>query len=273
MSAPSAKAAARQAEASPVFELFARAGYVANGIVHILLGVLVLVIAFGGEAEGDQAGVLKAVAAAPLGFVLLWLIAAALWALGLWHAAEGLLARDLSGDTKGAAKKWGRRTSEWGQAVVFIGLGVIAAAVALGARPNAEKAAEDASRGLIDIPGGPIVLSLIGLGFAAAGVAFVAMGILRSFHNRMDIPDTVVGRGVTGLGIVGFIAKGVALAIVGVLLLVAALSTDAETAGGIDGAVDAMLALALGPLIAGVVGVGFIAYGVFTVARARFARM
>ena len=256
-----------------MFELFARAGYVANGIVHILLGVLVLVIAFGGEVEGDQAGVLKAVAAAPLGFVLLWLIAAALWALGLWHAAEGLLARDLSGDTKGAAKKWGRRTSEWGQAVVFIGLGVIAAAVALGARPNAEEAAEEASRGLIDIPGGPIVLSLIGLGFAAAGVAFVAMGILRSFHNRMDIPDTAVGRGVTGLGIVGFIAKGVALAIVGVLLLVAALSTDAEVAGGIDGAVDAMLALALGPLIAGVVGAGFIAYGVFTVARARFARM
>ena len=66
MTAPSAKAAARQAEASPVFELFARAGYVANGIVHILLGVLVLVIAFGGEVEGDQAGVLKAVAAAPL---------------------------------------------------------------------------------------------------------------------------------------------------------------------------------------------------------------
>ena len=81
------------------------------------------------------------------------------------------------------------------------------------------------------------------------------------------------GQPVTGLGIVGFIAKGVALAIVGVLLLVAALSTDAEVAGGIDGAVDAMLALALGPLIAGVVGAGFIAYGVFTVARARFARM
>ena len=96
---------------------------------------------------------------------------------------------------------------------------------------------------------------------------------MRSFHNRMDIPDTAVGRGITGLGVVGFIAKGVALAIVGVLLLVAALSTDGETAGGIDGAVQAMLALALGPLIAGVVGAGFIAYGIFTVARARYARM
>lgn len=273
MSAPAAKAAARKAEASPIFELFARAGYVANGIVHILLGIIVLVIAFGGDAEGDQPGALKAVAAAPLGFVLLWLIAVALWALGLWHGAEGVLARDLSGDAKGAAKKWGRRAAEWGQAVVFIGLGVITAAIALGARPNGEEAAEDASRSLIDIPGGLIVLALIGVGFAAGGVSFVAMGILRSFHNRMRIPEGAVGQGITTLGVVGFISKGVALAIVGVLLLVAALSTDAEAAGGIDGAVQALLDVALGPLLAGIVGAGFIAYGVFTVARARYARM
>ena len=273
MPVPAVRSAAREAESSAVFETFARAGYIANGLVHVLLGVIVLVIAFGGEAEGDQAGALKAVAGAPLGFVLLWLIASALWALGLWHAAEGVLARDLSGDAKGAARKWGRRTAEWGQAVIFIGLGVIAAAVALGARPDAEEAAEDASRGLIDIPGGSIVLALIGIGVFAGGVAFVVMGILRSFHNRMDIPRDRVGRGITVLGIVGFVAKGVALAIVGVLLLIAAVSTDADTAGGLDGAVQALLDLALGPLLAGIVGVGFIAYGVFTVARARYARM
>ncbi|MHC2997792.1 DUF1206 domain-containing protein [Microbacterium sp. HJ5] len=273
MSAPTAKAAAREAEASPVFEVFARAGYVANGLVHILLGIIVLVVAFGGEAEGDQAGAFKAMAAAPLGFVLLWLIAIALWALGLWHAAEGILARDLSGDTKGAARKWGRRSAEWGQAVVFMALGLIAAAVALGARPDAEETAEEASRGLIDIWGGLIVLFLIGLGIGIGGVSFVAMGLLRSFHKRMDIPDGGVGRTVAVMGVVGFIAKGVALGIVGALLIVAAVSTDADTAGGIDGAVDALLTLALGPLLVGVVGMGFIAYGLFTVARARYARM
>lgn len=273
MSAPAAKAAAREAEGNTVFEVFARAGYVANGVVHLLLGVLVFVIAFGGDAEGDQAGAFKAVAGAPLGFVVLWLIAIALWALGLWHAAEGVLARDLSGDAKGAAKKWGRRTSEWGQAVIFIALGVIAAAVALGARPNAEETAESASRGLLVIPGGPIVLALVGLGIGIGGISFIVMGFLRSFHKRMAIPDDAVGRSVTTMGIIGFVAKGAALLIVGVLLMIAALRTDAETAGGLDGAVEAILELALGPVLVGIVGVGFIAYGVFTVFRARYARM
>lgn len=277
MSAPSpkaaAKAAARQAESSAAFEVLARAGYVANGAVHILIGVLVLILAFGGDAEGDQAGAMKALAAAPLGFVLLWLIAVALWALGLWHLAEGILARDRSDDVKGAARKWGRRAAEWGQALVFIVLGIVAAAIALGARPDAEAAAESASRGLLDIPGGPIVLALIGVGIGAGGVAFVVMGMLRSFRKRMDIPDGRRGRAIEIAGVVGFVAKGIALVIVGVLLLIAAVRGDAETAGGLDGAVEALLALALGPLLAGIVGAGFLAYGVFTVFRARFARM
>lgn len=268
-----AKHFARKAERSAVFEAVARAGYVANGVIHALLGVIVLVIASGGDGEGDQAGAMKAVAGAPAGFVVLWLIAIGLWALGVWHAAEGLLAYDPSGDAEGAARKWGRRASEWGQALVFIALGAVSAAVAVGARPNGEESAEGASRSLLQVPGGPILLGLIGLGIGIGGIAFIVMGAMRSFRKRMRIPRGAVGRGVTVLGIVGYIAKGVALAIVGVLLVVAAVATDADAAGGVDGAVDALLALPLGPALAWVVGLGFLAYGVFTVARARFARM
>ncbi|MDY0909168.1 DUF1206 domain-containing protein [Microbacterium sp. CFBP9034] len=273
MSAPRAKSAAREAEASTAFETLARAGYVANGLVHILVGVIVLIVAFGGSGESDQAGALKAVAGAPLGFVLLWLIAVALWALGLWHVAEGILARDRTGDVKGAAKKWGRRTAEWGQAAIFLALGLVAAAVALGARPDAEDAAEAASGGLLQVVGGSILLALIGLGIGIGGISFIVMGFRRSFHARMDIPEGPAGRGLSVMGVVGFIAKGIALVIIGVLLLVSAIATDAQAAGGIDGAVNAMLRVALGPLLAAVVGAGFIAYGVFTVARARYARM
>ncbi|MFC8680848.1 DUF1206 domain-containing protein [Microbacterium ureisolvens] len=268
-----AKQFARDAESNSAFEVLARAGYVANGIIHALIGIIVLVIASGGRGEGDQAGAMKAVAGAPAGFVLLWLIAIGLWALGVWHAAEGLLARDRSGDTKGAARKWGRRLAEWGQALVFVLLGFISAAVAIGARPDAEQTAEDASRSLLQLPGGPILLALIGLGIGIGGVAFIVMGVLRSFRNRIETPDGKLGHAVVVLGIVGFVAKGVALTIIGVLLMVAAIGDDADTAGGLDGAVDALLDLPLGPALAWIVGVGFLAYAVFTVARARFARM
>ena len=268
-----AKQLAREAESSAAFEAVARAGYVADGIIHALIGVIVLVVASGGDGEGDQAGALKAVAGAPAGFVVLWLIAIGLWALGVWHAIDGLLERDRSGDLKGAAHKWGRRVAEWGQALVFVVLGLVSAAVAVGARPDAEQTTEAASRILLRIPGGPILLALIGLGIAIGGVAFIAMAARRSFRSRMRIPGGRRGWTLTVLGIVGFVAKGVALAIVGVLLVAAAVGTDAEAAGALDGAVDALLDLPLGPMLGWIVGLGFIAYGGFTVARARFARM
>ena len=69
----------------------ARAGYAANGIVHILIGVIALVVAFGGDGATDQSGALMAIAGAPLGFVALWLIAITLCALGVWQLLEGIL--------------------------------------------------------------------------------------------------------------------------------------------------------------------------------------
>jgi hypothetical protein len=264
---------ARDATSSSVFEGVARAGYVANAIIHALIGVIVLVLASGGKGEGDQAGAMKAVAGAPAGFVVLWLIAIGLCALGVWHAAEGLLSRDRSGDTKGAAGKWGRRLAEWGQALVFLVLGLISAAVAIGARPDADQTAEDASRELLRIPGGAIVLASVGLAIGIAGIVFVVMGVRRSFRTRMDIPEGKLGRWVALLGVVGFAAKGVALIALGVLVIFSALVTDADAAGSLDGAIDALLALPLGPALAWTIGIGFFAYAAFTIARARFARM
>jgi len=266
MSAPTVKRAAREAQDNTVFRRIARAGYAANGVVHILVGIVFLVVAFGGEGESDQAGAFKAVGAAPLGFVGLWIIAITLWALGAYHALEGILA--WGGD---AARKWGRRVSEWGQAIAFIAVGIIAAAVAIGARPDPDEAAQEASRGVLAFPGGPFVLEAVGVGIGVAGIAFVVMGARRSFRNRMTIPDTALGASVTALGVVGFVAKGIALLIVSVLLVVAAIQVDPEAAGGLDAAIDALIAMPYGPPLVAGVGVGLIAYGIFCLFRAPYA--
>lgn len=261
----SAKQAAREAIASPTVRALARAGFAANGLVHVLIGAIVLAVALGGEGKADQAGAFEAVASAPLGFVALWVVAVALWGLALWHLAAGLIER---GDGH-----WGRRVSEWGQALVFAAVGAISASVALGARPDADEAAQDTSRGLLAFPGGVFLLGAVGVGVAIAGVAFVVMGVRRSFRKKMSIPTGRAGTGIDGLGVVGFVAKGIALAIVGVLLVVAAIKANPEEAGGLNSAIQALMAIPAGPWLAGVVGVGLIAYGIFCGFRARYARL
>ncbi|WP_345802049.1 DUF1206 domain-containing protein [Microbacterium sp. AZCO] len=308
-----AKHVARETESNGGVRVLARAGYFANGVVHALVGIIVLVLAFGGRGESDQAGAFKAIAAAPVGFAALWVLAVTLWALGVYHAAEGLLARrdgekHAPGDDgprrgddrprrgddqprrgsdperrgsdqperatrRKIATKWGRRVAEWGQALVFLALGGIAASVALGARPNGEAAAEGASRGILSIPGGPLLLGVFGVAVGGAGLAFVVMGVRRSFRDKLELPDGALGITVAVLGVFGFVAKGVALVIVGAIFLIAAVRIDPKAAGGLDGAVDAMKSLPAGSWLAAAVGVGFIAYGVFCGFRGRYAKL
>jgi hypothetical protein len=260
------KHAARKAEGNRAFRVAARAGFAANGLVHVLIGAFILAVAFGGREETDQAGAFKAVAGAPAGSLALWALAIALLALGVYHLLDGILAS--AGDT---ARKWGRRVAEWGQAFVFMALGLIAASVALGARPDADESAEYASRGLLSIPGGPYVLGLIGIGFGIGGISFIVMGIRRSFENRMSVPSTPIGAMVKSLGVIGFIAKGLALMTLALLLVVAAVKVEPDATGGLDAAIDALLDLPYGALLVSAVGIGLFAYGVFCFFRTRSA--
>jgi len=71
----------------------------------------------------------------------------------------------------------------------------------------------------------------------------------------------------------GYIAKGLALLAVGVLLIVAAVKVDPGDAGALDAALDGLIALPLGPLLCGAIGAGLIAYGVFLGLSARYRRL
>ncbi len=264
----SARTAARDAEANPAFRLAARAGYAANGILHLLIGGLVIAVGLGAQEDSDQTGAFRALAAAPLGAAALWALAIGLVALGGWHLLQAFAPRRLS-----VWRRLARILAELPQGLVFLAIGLVSASVALGARPRAEQAAEDLSQGVLTWPIGGAILGAVGLAVAGVGIGFVWMGLRRSFHSKVRTPDGPRGFALTTLGVVGFVAKGIALIVVGVLLVTAAIRVEPDTAGGLDGAVAAVVALPLGPFLACLVGLGFLAYGVFTVFRARYARL
>ncbi|MEV7759068.1 DUF1206 domain-containing protein [Microbacterium sp. NPDC089180] len=263
-----ARTAAREAEANPAFRLAARAGYAANGALHLLIGALVIAVGLGATEDSDQTGAFRALAAVPLGAVALWALAVGLVTLGAWHLLQAFAPRHLT-----VWRRLARIAAEAPQGLVFVFIGLVAASVALGARPRAEQTTEDLSRGVLMWPIGGFLLGVVGLAVAGVGIGFVWMGIRRSFHSKVRVPRGGRGLALTALGMIGFLAKGVALVIVGVLLTVAAITVEPDTAGGLDGAVAAVIALPAGPFLACLVGLGFLSYGVFTIFRARYARL
>ena len=77
----------------------------------------------------------------------------------------------------------------------------------------------------------------------------------------------------TALGVIGYSAEGVALMVVGILFWVAAATLDPTRASGLDGALRALAGVPFGEFILVVIGAGFIAYGLYSEFRARYARL
>lgn len=264
----SATASARRIQRSSPVRTLVRVGYVANGVVHGMLGVLVLVVAFGGGAQADQGGAFQSLAQTPAGATLIWALVGGLWALGLWHGVQAFLAR--GADT---AERVRRIAKEAAEAIAFLAVGGIGASVALGSRPQGDESAQQTSGGILGLPGGPLILGLAGVVVAGIGAGFVVAGVRRSFRKKLALPSGAPGRAIVALGVAGYAAKGVAVGIVGVLLIVAAVRVDPSAAGGLDGAITALVAMPAGPLLGVLVGAGLLAYGLFTVIRAKYARL
>jgi Domain of Unknown Function (DUF1206) len=262
------KGAARAAQDSPVLRIVARVGYVVLGILHIVIGVIAISIATGGGGEADQGGALEEIRDAPMGVLLLWVIAIGLFALAIWQIAEAFLERNP--DTK---KKWGYRIKYLGTAAVYIAIAVTAAVLATGGQTDSSQSTQSFSAQLLATPGGVFLLVLVGLIVAGIGIAFIVRGIKRSFEKYLDLPPDPVRKGIVTFGVVGYIAKGIAILVAGVLFVVAAVTANPEQAGGLDAALRTLAGLPFGPIILWIVGAGLVIYGLFCFARARYARM
>jgi hypothetical protein len=75
---------------------------------------------------------------------------------------------------------------------------------------------------------------------------------------------------IEGIGRIGYVAKGIAFGLAGVLLWRAAVSSDVSDATGLDGAMTAIAGVAAGPWLLAGVAAGFAAFGVYALARARY---
>lgn len=262
------KSAAAAAQRSRVFRAMARTGYVVLGVLHIIIGLIAISFLSDRRGEPDQSGAMEQIEKAPLGVLLLWGIAVGLGALAVWQVAEAFLERDP--DTK---RKWGYRLKYVGTGVIYLGLALTAVVYALGGKSDSSQSSKSLSARLMATPGGIVLLDLFGLLVAGIGIAFIVRGVTRGFEKHLDLPQSPVGKGIVTFGSVGYVAKGIAIAVTGALFVVAAVTHDPRAAGGLDSAVRTLAALPVGPGILWVVGIGLILYGLFCFARARCARM
>jgi hypothetical protein len=268
-----AAGAAGRAGDSDALEHLARIGLIAYGVVHLLLAWLALQLAWGGGSgqSADQAGALATLAEQPLGRPLLWLLAVGLVALAAWQAAEVLRWRSRLSSTGDARKKALEKVvKSVAKAVLYAVLAVLAVRAATGGGGGG--GGQQSAAGVFGWPAGRWLVALVGLVVIGVGVYLVHKGVSKRFLEEVDLgsasPQTT--RLVTRLGQAGFPAKGVALGVVGGLLVYAAVTFDPARAGGLDGALRTILSAPFGQVLLTLVAVGIAAFGAYCFVRARY---
>lgn len=267
-----ASSKAKQAADSTALEVLARVGLVAYGVVHLLVGWLALQVAWGGSKENaDQSGAMQELAEKPFGTALLWVLAVGLAALAVWQATEAIWG--VRESDKG--KRLRKQATAGGKAVIYLVLGVSAARFAMGSGKSSSESQQDTTQGVLGWPGGQFIVAVAALVVIAVGGANVYRGFNKKFMRDIDtgsVPASARGP-LTRMGQFGYGAKGVALAVVGLLLGYAALTFDPEKASGLDGAMRTIVQQPFGQGLLTAVALGFVAFGLFAFAQARYRKM
>ncbi|HEY9566150.1 MAG TPA: DUF1206 domain-containing protein [Nocardioides sp.] len=268
MTAPGTQAA-RKVDDSEAIDHLARVGLLAFGVVHLVMGWLSIQLAIGDrEGKADSNGAIQQLAEQPFGKALVWAIGIGMVLLALWQLVETVVGhRNLSG-----GKRLRKRLISLGKAVVYAAIAQSALRVAVGSRSSSQGDSTDStSAKLMDLPLGQLIIGAVALGIATVAGYLIRRGVLKTFLKDIDSDGTdgKVGTAYVWLGRIGYIAKGAAVLSVAALFGYAAATHEAKKSGGLDEALLTVLEQPFGPIVIGLVGAGFIAFGLFCFAWAR----
>lgn len=268
--AKEAEQSAQEAARSRPLRLAARAGLAANGLIHLLVAWLALRVASGAHEQADKAGAMQTIAAQAHGRILLWLVTGGFAAVVIWRLREALWGfRYVRERGERAKKRW----FSVGQLVIFAVLALLTGRVAVGA--GAGGGGRNLTAWLLRVPGGRWFLVPVGAGVLITGAVMAVRGWRRAFAEGMDLRAArpVARRAAEWTGVIGTVAKGVAVMIIGVLIGNAAITFQPSRAQGMDAALKTLAGQPFGPLLLIAVAAGLASYGVFCFFDARYHRV
>ncbi|WP_240337039.1 DUF1206 domain-containing protein [Rufibacter psychrotolerans] len=252
-------------------ESFAKAGYVAKGVVYILVGVLTAMAAFGlGGQKSSNSEALVQVKELPGGGFLLGILAAGLAGYSVWRLIQAIKDTEQKGTS---AKGIGRRVAYAFSGLLYGSLAFLALRIGMGNGGNTSGGSKEKMviAELLDKPMGKYLAILIGLITIGNGAYQLKKAITGSFMKEVRHLPAGQFNLLKRAGQAGFASRGIVFSIIGFLFVRAAWLQRPQEAEGTKGAFTFLQTSPFGDLLLGIVSLGLIGYGVFMFVQARYS--
>lgn len=248
----------------------ARFGYVAKGVVYVLVGVLAAMAAFGNRSDTPGTGdAFRTMLGQPFGQVLVGLVALGLLGYAIWRATEAIR----NPEHRGMA----HRARYMLSAVVNLALVGTAAAMLVGASQGSggEGSVQNGTSTLMSQPFGQFLVGALGVGLVIAGLVHFYQVFAAKFMQRLKTQEMGHKQRLFAkrMGQWGYGARGVVFSIIGGFMLWAAWTANPSQARGLEGALSVLREQAYGPWLLGLMAVGLAAYGASQWVQARYRRI
>ncbi|NUR49641.1 MAG: DUF1206 domain-containing protein [Hamadaea sp.] len=270
--AEGARRQARKAAHSTVLEWPTRAGFVGYGLLHLAVAWISLQILLG-RPTGDsgQSGAFETLARQPAGRLILILTTVGLVAMTVWQ----LLLAAIGHRSEQGWHRPAERLLSLGRAVVYVALAWTAEQVVAGTATSSAEQQRDFTAKLLGMAYGPVLVIAAGVLVVLFSLGMCVYGATKKFARRLktaEMSDTL-RKTTIRLGQIGYIGRGVAIGVVGVLVVVAGITHDPTKSGGLDTALKTLPRADAGPLLMWVVAAGFTAFGVYCFAQSRYRKV
>ena len=268
------KRAGQKAALSPLLEALTRLGYGVRGLIYITMGLLAVEVALGkGGALATPQSAIAAIGKQPAGLVLLWIVLVGIIAYAMWGVIRALLDPLHKGnDMKGLLARTGFLVSAFGYAImVWPTYGYIT-----GKSQTANGSqTQNFLASIMAMPFGRVAIGILGLAVLAGGLYQVYLGFKADFDKQFQTYTLTAQevKVVTDIGRFGTSARGVVFAIVGGLITFAAYRANPSQPIGMDTALATLLHQPYGIWILGIIAIGLIAFGFYSMLSALWFRL
>jgi hypothetical protein len=260
-------------EQSSLFEALARAGFVARAVIYGIIGVLAVKLAVGaGGKTTDQSGALKTIAAQPFGEVMLILVAIGVAGYSIWRLLHALLGHgpEKTDDTSDRLAALGSGIAYGVVCAVAIGI-----LLHLGSGKGSSGSTSKAAAGVLGWPAGAWLVGIAGAVVIGIALYQAYRGVTADFLKdaKTEQMGETTKHWYKRTATVGHLARAVVFSLIGIFLIRAAVEYDPSKAVGLDGALAKLANQSYGSVLLGLVAGGLVAFGIYSLADARYRKI